>query len=112
MKELIVNAVSLGYTPLFYTKRGTINAMAKKLEKLTVERCEPLELSRLQQWLREGKGVYLDIGSDWTNERKPKFVYSFSKTSGEKKFWWSDLYLTYEEALLDGLKEAVNLAEN
>lgn len=104
MKELIVHAVALGYQPLFYTKRGTINAMAKKLEKITIERCKPLELFCLQKWLREGKKIivephamYNDIGNLYFNY----FIFP-DESQGHD-------YETYEESLFEGLKESLKL---
>ena len=110
MKELIVSAVALGYTPLFYTKRGTINAMAKKLEGITVERCKPLELSHLQRWLREEKDCHITV--QYCTD--PCYIYNID-IDGKSKYF-SDIskedFKTHEEALEEGLKEAVNLVEN
>ena len=109
MKELIMDAVALGYAPLFYTKRGTINSMAKKLEGITVERCKPLELSHLQQWLREEKGIVLAIHyTDGVSE----YYWSYWNLINNKGLVGGTNSKTYEEALVGGIKEAINLVEN
>ena len=123
MKELILDAVALGYKPLFYTKRGTINAMAKKLEKFAIGHCEPLELYLLQIWLMEAKGIYLTI-IDYYGEKVDYDTWKFIgwKNSinviekGTAMLFADDEdntpYKTYEEALMQGIKEAVKLVEN
>ena len=69
----------------------------------------------LQQWLRETHKIFLTIEVDQTME--PKFCYAISKyTETGESFEWINverkeflLFYTYEEALEEGLQEALNL---
>ena len=77
-------------------------------------------LSLLQMWLREKHQIIVTINTDCTAE--PKYVYEINVFKGnprnlsEKEWGWYfhkqenwGLYYTYEDALEEGLKEALNL---
>lgn len=79
--------------------------------------------SLLQKWLREVHQIYIQIETDQTTY--PKFCYSISRFIGnpnnlsEKEWYWDklpysenwSLHRKYEEALEEGLQEALKLIE-
>ncbi len=109
MKELIIDAVELGYVPLFYTKRGTINTVAKKLRKLVKDHVERLELAHLKGWIRENDGYNLEVipyQGDWSyNVVETKFGRNVDGIIDVSQF----NYKEYDEAKLKGLKQIIKL---
>jgi hypothetical protein len=111
---------------LWYLKDGTlcfcewdeelesVDDFLFKTEDLTPRPTQAL----LQKWLREEYNVYISSIVDATTE--PKFTWTILKFEGnakdltEKEWTWdfsnsSFLYKTYEEALEEGLYEALKL---
>jgi hypothetical protein len=76
---------------------------------------EPYMQSALQKWLREKHNIFVQIHLDQTSS--PKFCYSIHKYNKETTEWinlmepmqYSDLYRESEDALDDGLQEALKL---
>ena len=73
-----------------------------------------IHLYEAQKWLREEKELYVFVGREWENE----YYYWISKKIDDKtvgithSFYYANgegQFSSYEEALLEGIKEAINI---
>jgi hypothetical protein len=120
MKEKLVGlkTMKLAYNKDFYGN----NSQRIKLDYTSFKRFDLIPTQSLvQKWLREVHQIYVEVNTDCTTS--PKFCYNITKFIGnpndlsEKEWDWIilpnnenwGLRRKYENALEDGLKEALKL---
>ena len=73
----------------------------KKLGKITQ--------SLLQRWLREVHNIYIFISSTRISDNKRNYEYDVQQDKDLQRVFYKDKILTYEQALEEGLCEALKL---
>ena len=111
----------VGICDAYYELTGTKEYNRDSFEILyTREFIHPDDIDRVaapllyqaQKWLRKEKGI--EVNASWDNEKSYWFWYisKMADTDYSNNIVSESIYNSYEEALLEGIKEAIKLLKN